>query len=151
MFLDCNSQKSWPTQQVVKASGNCSPRTSGDLSLRNTVLEDLEQSVSSFAGYNGKYRSLGLPMTNSYDCILFFYHYSHTESTELITAEQTTPKKVYRISEKMHTEVGDQKPDRISKKSIFSTLKYYSRYNKALMNILYLKNLGNSRHQTELT
>ena len=39
MFLDCNSQKSWLAQQVVKASGNCSPRTSGDPSLKTTVID----------------------------------------------------------------------------------------------------------------
>ena len=39
MFLDCNSQKLWPAQQVVKASGICSPRTSGDPSLRTTAIE----------------------------------------------------------------------------------------------------------------
>ena len=27
MFFDCNSQKSWPAQLVVKAYGNCSLRT----------------------------------------------------------------------------------------------------------------------------
>ena len=38
MFLDRNSLKSWTAQQVVKASENCSPRTSGDPSLRITEV-----------------------------------------------------------------------------------------------------------------
>ena len=38
IFLDCKSQKSWPAQQVVKASGNFSPRTSGDPRLGSMVL-----------------------------------------------------------------------------------------------------------------
>ena len=39
MFLDFNSQKSWPAEVVVNASGSCSPRTSGGPRLRTTVLE----------------------------------------------------------------------------------------------------------------
>ena len=42
MFLDFNSQKSWPAEVVVKASGSCSPRTSGDPRLETTVLEHSE-------------------------------------------------------------------------------------------------------------
>ena len=36
MFLDFNSQKSWPAEVVVKASGSCSPRTSGGPRLGST-------------------------------------------------------------------------------------------------------------------
>ena len=37
-FLDFNSQKSWPAEVVVKASGSCSSRTSGGPRLRATAL-----------------------------------------------------------------------------------------------------------------
>ena len=40
MFLDFNSQKSWPAEVVVTASGSCSPRTSGGPRLETTALED---------------------------------------------------------------------------------------------------------------
>ena len=40
MFLDFNSQKSWPAEVVVKASGSCSPRTSGGPRLGTTALMD---------------------------------------------------------------------------------------------------------------
>ena len=36
MLFDYNPQKSWPAQLVVKASGTCSPRTTGVPSLRST-------------------------------------------------------------------------------------------------------------------
>ena len=38
MFLDFNSQKSWLAEVVVKASGSCSPRTSGGPGLGTTDL-----------------------------------------------------------------------------------------------------------------
>ena len=40
MFLDFNSQKSWPAEVVVKASGSCSPRTSGGPRLETTAIKD---------------------------------------------------------------------------------------------------------------
>ena len=40
MFLDCNSQKSWPVQLMVKASGSFSPRASGDSKLGTTDIEE---------------------------------------------------------------------------------------------------------------
>ena len=39
MFLDFNSQKSWPAKVVVKASGSCSPRTLEGPRLGTTELE----------------------------------------------------------------------------------------------------------------
>ena len=39
MFLDFSSQKSCPAEVAVKASGSCSPRTSGGPSLGNTALD----------------------------------------------------------------------------------------------------------------
>ena len=41
MFLDYNSQKSWPEQLVVKAFGSFSPRTSGDPRLGTIDLLQL--------------------------------------------------------------------------------------------------------------
>ena len=38
MFFDYNSQKSWPAQLVVKASGSFSPRISGDPRLGTSAL-----------------------------------------------------------------------------------------------------------------
>ena len=38
MFLDFKSQKSWPAEVVVKASGSCSARTSGGPRLGTTAL-----------------------------------------------------------------------------------------------------------------
>ena len=38
MFLDYNSQKSWPAQLLVKASGSFSPRTTGVPKLGTTAL-----------------------------------------------------------------------------------------------------------------
>ena len=38
MFLDFNSQKSWPAEVVVKVSGSCSPRTSGGPKLGTTRI-----------------------------------------------------------------------------------------------------------------
>ena len=38
MFLDFNSQKSWPAEIMVKASGSCSPKTSGGPRLGTTAL-----------------------------------------------------------------------------------------------------------------
>ena len=40
IFLDFNSQKSWPKEVVVKASGSCSPRPSGGPRLGTMALED---------------------------------------------------------------------------------------------------------------
>ena len=40
MFLDLNSQKPWPAQLMVKASGSFSPRTSGDPRLGTTNTEE---------------------------------------------------------------------------------------------------------------
>ena len=39
MFLDFNSQKSWPADVVVKASGSCSPNTSGGPRLGTIAVE----------------------------------------------------------------------------------------------------------------
>ena len=38
MFLDFNSQKFWPAEVVVRASGSCSPRTSGGPRLGTTGI-----------------------------------------------------------------------------------------------------------------
>ena len=38
MFLDFNSQKSWPAEVMVKASGSCSKRTSGVPRLGTTAI-----------------------------------------------------------------------------------------------------------------
>ena len=46
MFLDFNSQKSWPAEVVVKVSGSCSPRTSGGSRLGTTVLKDRHERLS---------------------------------------------------------------------------------------------------------
>ena len=43
MFLDFNSQKSWPAQLMVKVSGSCSLRTSGGTRLRTTALEEQDK------------------------------------------------------------------------------------------------------------
>ena len=43
MFSDFNSQKSWPAEMVVKASGSCSQRTSGGSWLGTTALENCYQ------------------------------------------------------------------------------------------------------------
>ena len=57
MFLDFNSQKSWPAEAVVKVSGSCSPRTSGDPRLGTTALKHVVAStvrvwkISSFFKY----------------------------------------------------------------------------------------------------
>ena len=39
-FLDYNSQKSWPAQLVVKASGSFGPRTPGDPKLGTTMYQN---------------------------------------------------------------------------------------------------------------
>ena len=50
MFLGFNSQKSWPAEVGVKASGSCSARTSGGPSLGTTVVvnkqSELEPTIS---------------------------------------------------------------------------------------------------------
>ena len=40
IFLDFNSQKSWPGEVAVKTSGSCSPRTSGGPRLGTTTALD---------------------------------------------------------------------------------------------------------------
>ena len=42
MFLDFNSQKAWPAEVVLEASGSCSPRTSGGPRLGTTDIGNVE-------------------------------------------------------------------------------------------------------------
>ena len=46
-----NSQKSWPAELVVKASGRFHPRISGETRLGITVLEEAESCISSGSPY----------------------------------------------------------------------------------------------------
>ena len=48
IFLDYNSQKSWPAQLVVKASGSFNPRTSGDPRLGTTILDHNPENKRSY-------------------------------------------------------------------------------------------------------
>ena len=54
LFLDFNSQKSWPAEVMVKASGSWSPITSGGPRLGTTVLRDIFCWRSHMMVVNGK-------------------------------------------------------------------------------------------------
>ena len=69
MFLDFNSQKSWLAEVVVKASGTCSPKTSGGPRLGTTALH---HTGSSFSLHSSNQHSAGDYIETPVNVTVFF-------------------------------------------------------------------------------